>query len=61
MEDNERSADWPDFNHKNYNRVFTPPSDNKIAAVFDSCFSLVLPFLKREVGRHLRARKGHDG
>jgi hypothetical protein len=40
---------WPAFNTDNYDRLFTPPSNDKLGRVFDKCFELVLPYLRRDL------------
>jgi hypothetical protein len=47
--DNLTEQSWPRLNLENYDKVFRPPSKDKLGKIFDRCFDLVYPFLQRDL------------
>jgi hypothetical protein len=46
---NNQPQSWPPFNCQNYDKLFAPPSDDKLGKVFERCFELVYPYLQRDL------------
>ena len=41
--------EWPDFNSNNFASLFLPPREGKLKTVFDTGFSIIKPYLERDI------------